>query len=154
MTKLIPILSGRCLVVELPEGAETVHVAYNNGFWYLIYFTHNGEILTRKRLPKGNWRIIGMLSEVREDDLYGVVPSKESIMSSTGILCVDYSRDELYTLGSRIESLESAILAEGYFLDKNPIQTVDDNYAAIGDYYHNQSRVLDRSRCLLLGREV
>jgi len=47
------------------------------------------------------------------------------------------------------ESLESAILAEGHYLDKNPVPPFNER---LNDWIEAQSRVLSRDRCLLLRR--
>lgn len=163
MTKLIPILSGRCLVLELPEGANRFTV-FNDDRPYLSFFVSTET--PRVYLPEGNWRIIGMLSEVTNAELADV----------TGFYYNKYNERyvEMPTSAMRatpIGDIEDAILAEGYYLDENPIEYpsqsdpkfYDEPYdgtgfyqeiysSAIEDWQAAQPRVLDRSRCLLLGR--
>lgn len=140
--KQFPILSGRCLVVELPEGATNPFVAktyidedghtydtdpqwvewsgtFPNNVWYL---------------PDGNWRIIGMLSEVTEEQAAELVETHGLDMS-----VFKHYGDRNDFCETALESLDSAIVSAGYHLDFNP--------------YGNESRVLSRDRCLLLGRK-
>lgn len=160
MTKLIPILSGRCLVVELPEGAQGFGITDNNDLgWYIPIWNRraqdwdwDGSVIN---LPPGNWRIIGMLSEVTEEQAAGMVEP-----NGNG----DY-RNYVGAWGgfaTAVQSLESTIVSEGYGFDsemepsysdceqyENPIRTYE---GRLREWNSRQSRVLDRSRCLLLGR--
>lgn len=187
MTKLIPILSGRCLVVELPEGAKHKRIEVRHLGCFLVTTSTRGELMAK--LPPGNWRIIGMLSEVTNAELADV----------TGFYYNKYNERyvEMPTSAMRatpIGDIEDAIKAEGYYLDENPIEGQEPNeedfelkgrneqewkmieedrngmkpswksilrsnyYDRLKDwqkkYDQAQSRVLDRSRCLLLGREA
>lgn len=164
--KQIPILSGRCLVVELPEGVTKVQDSYANGF---IYTMDDGYVETwyadEDGGLDGNWHVIGMLSEVTEKTLSTVLDSAE-LKEGRRLYNI---HDEPYPnrlTDSALESLESAILAEGYCIDSNPYGfPTETEYegkvwrdevieADIKAYNEAQSRVLDRSRCLLLGREI
>lgn len=158
--KQIEILSGRCLVVELPEGAIKPHINSVGYTTFIVchtksagdgYHQHNIE------LPKGNWRIIGMLSEVTDAELADV----------TGFYYNKYNERyvEMSTSAMRatpIGDIEDAIKAEGYYLDENPHGDEPKpentpNYAYSVDvriWESAQPRVLDCSRCLLLGREL
>lgn len=150
--KQISLLQGKALLVELPEGAKMQGLQTTSPNAIVYADTHgHGVILD---LPPGNWRIIGMLSEVTEKDIDGLIEP---------VKVFDYDahywnyKDKEYQPIRVDESLESAILAEGYYLDENPIPEPDisryPNDDWIADYNNAQSRVLDRSRCLLLGRE-
>lgn len=158
--KQIPILSGRCLVVELPEGAIEPRITQPFG----IYLTVNDRFgFNRIKLPPGNWRIIGMLSEVTEEQAFNIV---QSFKFKGGYLYNNYITGNRDTTDTALESLESAILVEGYYLDKNPYadnlrdavdKTPSRDYASkleeANIFRQAQTHVLDRSRCLLLGRE-
>lgn len=161
--KQIPLLQGKALLIELPEGAkdpfvaktyidEDGHTYDTDPQWIEWSGTYPNSTID---LPPGNWRIIGMLSEVTEDQAAEIVDGDRIPFDETQGAYRDYTYKSNWGaawLSSALESLESSILAEGWYFD-NPIQTVDDNYAAIGDYYGNESRVLSRDRCLLLGRD-
>ena len=134
MTKLIPILSGRCYVVELPEGATNLQVVtIHQGSKTFPSLKYDRPDLVRGYidLPPGSWQIDGFLSDVNWDE-------------------------------SDIESLESAILAEGYgfhsepepsYSDceqyENPMRTYE---GRLREWNSKQSRVLCRERCLILKR--
>lgn len=150
--KQIPLLQGKALLIELPEGQQPM------GLWRiepnrLFYVDQNG-CDTNMVLPEGNWRIIGMLSEVTEEDA-------AKLVDYTGWGGgPDYWQDYTRPKGdckTAIESLESAILAEGYTFQSTPKPENKDFYWGYLDdlakWETAQPRVLDRSRCLLLGRE-
>lgn len=142
-----------------------------------------------KWLPEGNWRIIGMLSEVTEEqaaelvdepyesgieqytepgDLTGWTVSEAPMGTKyTKVMYKgyrDYTKDpdsysvrEVNPFGTALESLDSAILAEGWYFE-NPVK-IHTWASENADDYRKQweegkKRVLDRSRCLLLGREI
>lgn len=165
--KQLEILNGRCLVVELPEGAHSPVVDdYLLGFnlpapkWADDWSDDSYDTI---KLPPGNWRIIGMLSEVTDAELADV----------TGFYYNKYNERyvEMPTSAMRatpIGDIEDAILAEGYYLDENPKRIKDHESFYDGDgrlkdeelymieceaEAEAQDRVLDRSRCLLLVRE-
>ncbi len=159
MTKLIPILSGRCLVVEIPKQdfikAKMQTLVDMRTVWSgKLNFKNNGKWETIT-LPPGNWRIIGMLSEVRDAELADV----------TGFYYNKYNDRyvEMPTSAMRatpIGDIENAILAEGYLLESPPTPKCgcfgpaeEGACPACDEWVESQSRVLDRSRCLLLGRE-
>lgn len=106
-----------------------------------------------------------MLSEVRE-------PEASKLVKYTGLggyvdSYENYQNEGYLFLPTALESLESAILAEGWYFENpylNPKNLkVDKNNPpfCLSDWYEQklleyetaESRVLDRSRCLLLGRE-
>lgn len=182
MTKLIPILSGRCLVVELPEKHEAAFKALRNGRELTInrknksanvdhitfdfgfaeqLFNHGLLDCTSGSLDTGDrhylfglgWRIIEMLSEVREEQAHWWVDytgKTDPIAGGLHMWANYVTGGDVY---SALESLESAIISEGYVFS-NPYG--DTKPSAIEDsvrWMTAQSRVLDRSRCLLLGRE-
>jgi len=146
--KQIPILSGKAMIVELPEGAPTPDVI-NTGQSHLSWLDIDIN-LPDINLPPGNWRIIGMLSEVTEEQLDGIVES-DTFMGGGVTIHKNYNQGGW--LPTRTMSLDSAILAEGYIFE-NPYTGVGIK-TAYSEYRRNeyQSRVLDRTRCLLLGRE-
>lgn len=176
MTKLIPILSGRCLVVELTEGVPIPDVI-NTGQPHLSWLDIDID-LPDINLPPGNWQIVGMLPEITEGQASSLV-----FRAITGryrnYTHVDFKGKGLGTgilnalaLNNKetaLESLESAIVAEGYIFqspeypDINDPQFYDDPYDGTGfyqelysgelvDWKEAQSRVLSRERCLLLRR--
>lgn len=156
--KQIPLLQGKALLVEMPEGAQGWGITKDNDLgWYIPIWDNqaqdwdwDGSVID---LPPGNWRIIGMLSEVTEEMATTVV--KECIDAcecTTGY--VNYNRGNKpkpFCLDTAIESLESAIEAVGYYLDNNPIPPFHERK---DDWMMAQERILARSRCLLLGREI
>lgn len=191
--KQFEILSGRCLVVELPEGAHSPLIECINVLCDLTYIDEWGyDYCSSFRLPPGAWEIVGMLGEVTEEQAAGVVdePYESGIEQYTEPDDVtgwivseapmgtkyskvmykgyrDYTKDpdgysarEINPFGTAIESLESAILAEGYLLESPPTPKCgcfgpaeEGACPACDEWVESQSRVLDRERCLLLGRE-
>ena len=216
--KQFSILSGRCLVVELPEKHEAAFKALRNGRELTInrknksanvdhitfdfgfaeqLFNHGLLDCTSGSLDTGDrhylfglgWRIIGMLSEVTDeqakgtvdepyesgieqytepDDLTGWIVSEAPMGTKYSKVMYrgyrDYAKDpddypvrEVNPFGTALESLESAILAEGYYLDENPIAVPEFSggnirFSETVEYAKAQSRVLCRERCLLLRR--
>ena len=155
MTKLIPILSGRCLVVELPEGATNPEIHSRSlTFDTPLEVDEWGYDYQAVKIPEGNWRIIGMLSEVTDAELADV----------TGFYYNKYNERYVGMPTSAMRAtpagdVEDAILAEGYVFDNKLINPDDVCYFSrdrmiddVREYHEAQSRVLDRSRCLLLGR--
>lgn len=152
------------MIVELPEGATDVGIEkdlYLSGpvvLWYMP--GKNGvvnEVGSIDLLP-GNWRIIGMLSEVTEEQVAGIVAKHYSSLGYD-----DYLHDvDFSVLDTALESLESAILTEGRYFENphgakrpsiNDYSSLVQYQGDAKDFDEAQSRVLDRSRCLLLGRE-
>lgn len=170
--KQLTILSGRCLVVEMPEGAKLrgLQKLQPNG---LIYADPCGHDVLLD-LPPGNWRIIGMLSEVTEEQAEQIVgfgdadPSGDRFV--VGHRLFDKEQEEPFLFWrdvTALESLDSAILAENWYFENpygkdEPIVDDPDPHSQyhgaqqdeLARWQQAQSRVLDRSRCLLLGRDA
>lgn len=158
--KQIPLLQGKALLIELPDGSEFPRIG--NGV-LKAERTHDdySVSLVRLSLPPGNWRIIGMLSEVRESEASKLV--KYTGLGGYVDSYENYQNRGYLFLPTAIKSLESSILAEGYYLDKNPNgekrPSINDYSSLVqyqgdaADFDKAQSRVLDRNRCLLLGRK-
>lgn len=178
--KKIPLLQGKGLLIELPEGAENTSISDSDYFdkvitsnQHLTWNIDNG-MLDGVSLPPGNWRIVSTLADLTEQQAHGLV---------------DWDEDELYykvydahpithdngqtTIRpgclDAIESFHSAILAEGYtflppeYPDISDPKFYDEPYdgtgfyqeiysGAIEDYHEAQSRVLCRERTLILRR--
>jgi len=172
--KAFSILGGKVHVVELPEGATDPFVAktyidedghvYNTAPQWLEWSgTYPDSALD---LPPGTWQIVGRLSELFYHDFDGLIePAK--VFDYTAHYW-NYIEKEYQPI-MQIESLESAILAEGYsfslpdYPDINDPKFYDEPYdgtgfyqeiysSALDDYHEAQSRVLSRERCLLLRR--
>lgn len=158
----ISLLQGKALLVELPEGAKMQGLQTTSPNAIVYADTHGHSVILD--LPPGNWRIIGMLSEVTEEQAKGIV---DDVSFKYPYLFKrkfeDYSCESENDHDTALESLESAILAEGYGFDsepepsysdceqyENPLRTYE---GRLREWNSRQSRVLDRSRCLLLGRE-
>lgn len=154
--KQIPLLQGNALLIELPKQdfikAKIQTLVDLHTVWSGKLNFKNGDRWESVSLPPGNWRIIGMLNEVTEEDLTEIID----------VLVSSESGKKLYpnfTGGpwkvNRIESLDSAILAENWYFE-NPVKIhtwVSEN----ADDYRKQweegkKRVLSRERCLLLRR--
>ena len=88
MTKLISILSGKAIIVELPERANPLKL-FNDERPYLSFFV--SAETPRLYLPPGNWRIIGMLSEVTEEQAAGMVEGGEIPFDETANAYRNYS---------------------------------------------------------------
>lgn len=149
--KQIPLLEGNVLLIELPNRPR--YITLDDQGSRICYYTDKWNWVWQPT-PRKSWRIIGMLSEVTEEQAALVVPiHRQSII---GDIYKNFKTDK-WDAFDALESLESAIEAEGYYLDENPIPEPDisryPNDDWIADYNNAQSRVLDRSRCLLLGRE-
>lgn len=170
--KQIPLLQGKALLIELPEGAKDLDI-FKAHYGQQLMYTDKFDYGATFDLPEGNWRIIGMLSEVREEQTANLVETIGYIGHDTDTWPVfkDYNDNQdgfLYAL----ESLESAIEAAGYTFENKErcpqLSDYDDNCFGVTswddmpleDQFQRekweaaQSRVLDRSRCLLLGREI
>lgn len=165
MTKLIPILSGRCLVVELPERATNLQLlTVHQGSKSFPSLKYDRPDLVRGfiDLPTGNWRIIGMLSEVTDEQAATFVKLHATIKKYKDYLTSKEHPTNVFTK-TALESLESAILAEGWKFH-NPYKkpdyipkTMTAEFAyreEMDDWEKAESRVLCRERCLLLGREI
>lgn len=171
--KHFPILQGRAYVVELPEGAHTFNIinGYDkDGEFSAIRWETMGWFT--ERLPPGTWQIVGLLPEVTEEQAAGIVDYNEDIRyyRAYGVHPVesgDGKRSRLVGYLDAIKSLESAIHAEGYYLDENPKRIKDHDFFYDGDgglkdeelyiiecesEAEAQSRVLCRERCLILRR--
>jgi len=160
--KQIPLLQGKALLVELPEGAKFPRIETNQSVipygQDLTWDINGGEKSYGMDetewvpLPPGNWRIIGMLSEVTSDDVAAI----------TGQYYNKYNERYVHypsasTRVTPIDDIESAIVAEGYTFQSTPKPENKDFYWGYLDdlakWEAAQSRVLCRERCLLLGRE-
>ena len=148
------------MVVELPEGATDVRESYANGF---IYKLADGYICSwyadEDAQLDGTWQIVGMLPEVTEEQAGSMVQHK--VWGQERGLYRNYLYHEIQARHimkeTALESLESAILAEGYYLDVNPIPVPDYSEGHVRfdetvEHAKAQSRVLSRERCLLLRR--
>lgn len=184
--KQFSILNGKAHVVELPEGAKFPRIETNQAVipygQDLTWDVNGGEKSYGMdetewvALPPGNWQIVGMLPEVTEEQ---IIPLVER--GSEPVYCYEqeypeYVGDEWwyrdyqakddsdykYSHYTALESLESAIMAEGYTFS-NPLGKVKDfkkKYTGhdmfFADYmqkwYESQSRVLCRERTLILRR--
>lgn len=161
MTELIPILSDRCLVVELPEGATKPEIyGMSLTFDTPLEVDEWGYDYQAVKIPEGNWRIIEMLSEVTEEQAATFVKLHATIKKYKDYLTSKEHPTNVFTK-TALESLESAILAEGFTFQNNLRNPDDVCYfsrdrmiADVREYHEVQSRVLCRERCLLLGREI
>lgn len=165
--KQIPLLQGKALLVELPKQdfikAKIQTLVDLQTVWSGKLNFKKGDGWESVSFPPGKWRIIGMLSEMTESDASGLVKSLPNPWNHQKRSYRNHQVESKYAGGaylfdSAIESLESAILAEGWYF-KNPLEN-ERNKIGLGtldnfdqDYEQAQSRVLYRSRCLLLGRE-
>lgn len=163
--KQIPLLQGKALLVELPEGAENTSISDSDYFdkvitsnQHLTWNIDNG-MLDGVSLPPGTWEIVGLLPEVSESEAAGMVEHK--IRGQERGLYRNYLYHDIQARHimkeTALESLESAILAEGYYLDVNPIPVPDYSEGHVRfdetvEHAKAQSRVLSRERCLLLRR--
>lgn len=149
--KQIPILSDRFLVVELPGGA-TKPIVDPRACRLCYHVNGKNDWMW---IPPGNWRIIGMLSEVRDAELADV----------TGFYYNKYNERYVEMPTSAMSAtpagdIEDAILAEGYLLESPPTPKCgcfgpaeEGACPACDEWVESQSRVLCRERCLLLGRD-
>lgn len=166
--KQFEILDGKALVVELPEDVTKVDYVYKNKMTHLIEEDGESSFLS----VDGEWHVIGMLSELTDEQAAGLVGSEETqgAWPYADVFLKNYQSGS-FDLNSSLESIKSAILAEGYFLDEPPFKQgkypissesfvkagfgendlVDQRY---DDHIHNQaqSRVLSRKHCLILRR--
>lgn len=158
--KSFSILGGKAHVVELPEGAIKPRITQPFG----IYLTFNDRFgFNRIKLPPGIWQIVGMLPEVTEEQAARMVD--DATFKYPYIFkrkFEDYSSESENDHDTAIESLESAILAEGYgfhsepepsYSDceqyENPMRTYE---GRLREWNSKQSRVLCRERTLILKR--
>jgi len=164
--KRFPILQVRAYVVELPEGAHSPLIEGINVLCDLTYIDEWGyDYCSSFRLPPGPWQIVGLLPEVTEEQAAGIVDYNSDVgyYESYGAKTVHH-KNGIYSQHAgfldALESLESAILAEGYgfhsepepsYSDceqyENPMRTYE---GRLREWNSKQSRVLSRERCLLL----
>lgn len=183
--KQIPLLQGKALLVEMPnlKLITTIHkgllVAGVNqkDVSSKCIKIDRGDVKGFLQLPPGNWRIIGMLSEVTEEQAAEIVDGDRIPFDETQGAYRDYTYKSNWGaawLSSALESLDSAIEAAAYTFS-NPYGEVEPKYDGynynygfayesptekkrferdFNDWQAAQSRVLCRERCLLLGREI
>lgn len=161
--KQIPLLQGKALLIELPEGATNPEVHTRSlTFDTPMEVDEWGYDYQTVKLPEGNWRIIGMLSEVTEESAASIA-EQVRVMNQRTKGYRTYNVDQYGNEGyfeSAIKSLESAIASEGYLFESPPAPKCgcfgppeEGICPDCDEYMKAQPRVLDRSRCLLLGRE-
>lgn len=161
--KQFPILQGHARVVELPEGATNPEVHTRSlTFDTPMEVDEWGYDYQAIKLPPGTWQIVGLLPEVTEEDLSEIV---SFIQIDKRVGWYDYNSPNPLTFphATALESLESAIVASGYYLYENTFGKVpgcgctgpSDKGACDGcdDWMDTQSRVLCRERCLILRRK-
>lgn len=164
--KQIPLLQGKALLIEMTEGATNLKVlTVHQGSKSFPSLKYDRPDLVRGfiDLPPGNWRIIGMLSEVTEEEA-ATIAEEVRVMNQRTKGYRTYNVDQYGNEGyfeSAIKSLDSAILAEGYLLESPPAPKCgctgpaeEGVCDACDEWMTAQPRILDRSRCLLLGREI
>lgn len=155
--KQIPLLQGKALLIELPDGATNLKVlTVHQGSKSFPSLKYDRPDLVRGfiDLPPGNWRIIGMLSKVTDAELADV----------TGFYYNKYNERyvEMPTSAMRatpIGDIEDAIRAGGHLLKSPPAPKCgctgpaeEGVCDACDEWMTAQSRVLSRERCLLLRR--
>lgn len=165
--KQIILLQGKALLIEMPnlKLITTIHkgllVAGVNqkDVSSKCRRIDRGDIKGFVQLPPGNWQILGMLSEVTENQLDGVIES-DTFMGGGVTIHKNYNQGGW--LPTRVMSLDSAISADGWYFDPigdEPIRLPEGHnshgtHEAMWNQWREvQSRVLCRERCLLLGRE-
>lgn len=157
--KALSILGGKVHVVELQEGAPIPDVI-NTGRPHLSWLDIDID-LSEIDLPPGTWQIVGMLPEVTEKQVGELVQKRIHPWDHKLWTYRDYTREHKFprdavVLHTALQSLESAIVAEGWYLDDNPIKVHTWASENADDYKKQydaaQSRVLCRERCLLLRR--
>lgn len=150
------------LLVTLPEGAKLygLWTIEPNRLTYADPHGHDTSIM----LPQGNWRIVSTLADLTEEQVVNLVePELEEIDGKMHhIGWKDYETDCMY-IETALGSLESAILAEGYYLDENPFGKApgcgctgpSDKGSCDGcdEYMEAQSRTLDPELTLILERK-
>src|SRR5690606_32630169 len=105
--------------------------------------------LTAIDLPPGTWRIVGMLPEITEEQAKPLVDKQRFIVNGPDLGFRNYAEGKYEWFGTALESLESAILAERYYLDTNPVTPYNER---VNDWLAAEWLVLSRERLLLLGR--
>ena len=151
---LITLPIPNVLLVVLPEGVKDydkdVFIIKSGPYVRLWNQFGKDELID---LPAGNWQIVGRLSEVTEADAQELV---DKVMGDQHFQNYSYKSVAERWVKTAIESLESAILAENYYLDSNPYQILKTmNGEGITEsgqvaYEEAQSRVLSRERTLIL----
>lgn len=123
------------LVWGLSEDAEGPFVSpYQDGI--LGYWRYNGHLAVKVKIPKGNWQLIGKLSELTEEQAKGLVESIEIPFAPDEICYPDYSVTGFKGLDTALESFHSAIEAECHYA-KNPWPEPEiENYLSGRQYKH------------------
>lgn len=155
--KQIPILSGKAMIVELKHKPIYMEIIHSGDLKYEYEESETGpQKYTYVNLPPGTWQIVGMLSEVTESEVAQIVKLHATIKKYRDYLIDNDRPTDMFTKTAP-ESLESAIVAEGYTFQSTPKPENKDFYWGYLDdlakWEAAQSRVLSRERCLLLRRE-
>ena len=120
-TKIISTLKKELLIIELPEGTDMkdpIQILKNKGN-HLVYSKHNGHIISRNKLPDGEWTLLGSPDEIKEDDARELVESPIDKWGDDKFRFLDYRYDGCYDLFTATESLLSALESEIYW--ENPL---------------------------------
>ena len=147
-TKIISTLKKELLIIELPEGTDMkdpIQILKNKGN-HLVYSKHNGHIISRNKLPDGEWTLLGKLDEIREED------AEELVEPFDFSYYVDYNHPSrgAYTI-TATESLLSALESEIYW-NVNPIDIKGQTFSNEHEnkWQQAQEKTFDKNRTLIL----
>jgi len=124
-------LKEKLLIVEVPEHADMdcpFEILPNKGFKYLVFSQCKGNIISRFKMPDGDWKFICKGSELTEEIADNLVEmgDKEPINDRFISGFKDYYTEKLdgtviYSELTSIQSFISAIEAQGWFWVKNDL---------------------------------
>ncbi|SHF17563.1 hypothetical protein [Chryseobacterium vrystaatense] len=151
MKKLELELKERLLIVEVPEHADMdcpFEILPNKGFKYLVFSQCKGNIISRFKMPDGDWKFICKGSELTEEVSKGLV--KMTWIDDDAKLCKykNYIISGSGSLSSALESFVSAIESQGWFWAKNDLT---DSILApdIDEWQEAESRTFNPEKTLI-----
>lgn len=65
--KIIELKQAPVVLAELPNTFEKPHIKKVDGFSHLIWAIYNGHIISRKRIGYGDVKLVGILSDLTEE---------------------------------------------------------------------------------------
>lgn len=145
-TKLISALKKELLIIELPEGTDMkdpIQILKNKGN-HLVYSKHNGHIISRNKLPDGEWNLLGKPDEIKEEDVSEFV--KQSIFTSLYGHYVSGIDVNTYCYKTALDSFNSALESEIFWVNPlaNEIHAPD-----IKEWKEAQEKTFDKKRTLI-----
>ena len=138
------------LIIELPEGTDMkdpIQILKNKGN-HLVYSKHNGHIISRNKLPDGEWTLLGSPDEIKEEDAMELV--EQSIHSGLFAHYVKGIPVNTYCYKTALDSFHSALESEIYW-NVNPIDIKGQTFSNEHEnkWQQSQEKTFDKNRTLI-----